>query len=918
MVGDPASPVLDKTLLRQVRRYLGLDGEEQLREALHAARDAAHSRDLPERLRSLLSGLDVLLERISVTYEQHDRDLALRSRSLDISSQELTAANNRLQSALSDRDSAITRLRRTAHELQIEAGFEPPTNPFENLEDLIEIISGLVQYRHESLKAIRAAQNALENQKFALDQHSIVSITDRTGTITYANDKFCEISGYSRDELEGANHRIIKSDLHPPEFFREMWDCISSGKVWHGELQNRAKDGRLYWVSATIVPFVDDSGEPYQYVAIRTDITTRRQALERLGEQLHFNQELVEAIPLPVYVKDEARRYRVLNKAFEQFFGIRREDFLGKTAFELLTDEGAAIHDQRDRELLQAVSRQDYEAQIPNRNGSVRDGIYHKATLTRPDGSISGIVGTISDITERKAMEHATLLAKESAEVSNRAKSDFLANMSHEIRTPMNGIMGMIDLVLDSPLNAEQRELLGIARSSANGLLAIVNEVLDFSRIEAGKVGLEISDYNLHGLLETVTKLMQPGAAGKGLGLRCEIAGNLPRDVSGDALRLRQVLLNLLTNAIKFTERGQVLLRGELEHDDRQMSILHLSVSDSGIGIAADRLNQIFDAFAQEDASTTRRYGGTGLGLTISSRLVALMGGSIDVESRVGTGSTFHVRLPLAATPTITQQQLSLLPDRDNASTGFGSIEILVAASDAVSREAIGALLAECGHRARFAESGRDVIAKWQAGRFALILMDLQNPATDGPATIREIRRIEREQDSPAAIPIYALSAAALPEEPQQGAGAGVDGYLTMPIERDALLRVLAGVAGKKGSIAMPSPAPSGFNYRDGIATADAEIVAIIAQEFLDLVPADLAQMRQAASSGDTETLGRMAHTYKGLAANFNAHPLQDVAAQLHAACRDKGPIGNLCADAEREVLALCVALEAHLAQNPA
>jgi PAS domain S-box-containing protein len=906
---------MDKTLLRQMRRYVGIEDEVQLKQMLIAAEKLAQRGDVPPELTSTLSGLGMLLERISMTYEQHDRDLALRSRSLEISSAELTTANSRLHSELASRESAISRLRTTAHALQEEAGLVPPSRPTENLEDLIEIISSLVQHRQESMQAIRVAQRALENQKFALDQHAIVSITDRTGTIVYANDKFCEISGYTREELQGANHRIVNSGLHSAEFFRDMWDCIAAGKVWTGELRNRAKDGRLYWVAATIVPFLDDTGLPDQYVAIRTDITARHEAAARLEEQLHFVEELIEAIPLPVYVKDESRHYRLLNRAFEEFFGVQRTDFLGKTVFDLIELDAATDHDRRDRELLQMVSRQYYEARIPNRNGIVREGIYHKATLTRPDGSISGLVGTISDITERKALEHTAVMAKEAAEASNRAKSDFLANMSHEIRTPMNGILGMLDLVLDSNLTTEQREFIHIARGSAKGLLTIINEILDFSKIDAGKVGIESVAFDLRDLLNSIVKLMQPVASDKGLALRGELAQGLPQDYVGDPLRLRQIILNLLSNAVKFTERGEVVLQAEIEIDADPGPLLHLAVTDSGIGIAPERQAHIFDAFAQEDASTTRRYGGTGLGLTICSRLVELMGGRIHLESTPGQGSVFHVRLPVPIEIPVGASDLGkALPLPKPVSSG--GLEVLVVEDNPTNRKVIGALLLKMGHQPTFADNGREAIDLWREKHFGLILMDMQMPVLDGFAATREIRAIEKENSMKPATPIYAVTASAMANDQKRGLEAGLDGYLTKPIDRRELEEVLAVHTPK--SAPGTAPGATGFDYATALNAADAEIVAIIADEFLQIAPSELEQMRSAAISGDIERLGRLGHTYKGLAANFGARPLQEASARLHEACRHSAYKPELLDTVERELLALCAALRKHMAKNPA
>ncbi|HMW76225.1 MAG TPA: PAS domain S-box protein, partial [Rhodocyclaceae bacterium] len=283
---------MHKGLFSQLRRSFGVSDTAQVSDLIAAAK-AASERCEPDLVR-LLAGLDDFLKRIEATYEQFDRDLELRTRSLELSSAELTEANTRLRDELASRERALAALR------ELIAGLRPSGSSIAqegetDLEELSTRLSWLIAERESD-------RRALDNQKFALDQHAIVSVTDTLGTILYANDKFCEISGYSREELLGQNHRVIKSAVHPPEFFRNLWETISSGRVWHGEVCNRAKGGHHYWVRATIAPLLGADGRPEQYIAIRTDITARKAAEERLEEQLHLMEEILEAIPLPVYI----------------------------------------------------------------------------------------------------------------------------------------------------------------------------------------------------------------------------------------------------------------------------------------------------------------------------------------------------------------------------------------------------------------------------------------------------------------------------------------------------------------------------------------------------------------------------------------------------------------------------------------
>jgi PAS domain S-box-containing protein len=636
-----------RLLARQLKRSLGIGSEEEL-DALRAdLAGLARGAGLSEQTAFALEHLGEFFERINAAYEQGDRDLELSNRSLELSSVELVGANDRLRSELATRLLAIDSLRQTANRLLKETGLDEIAESDASLERLSQLMSDLVRERVESREKLRSLIATLEHQKFALDQHAIVSITDVRGNITYANDKFCQISGYSREELMGQNHRLVNSATHDPGFFTELWRTIASGAVWRGQICNRSKDGSDYWVQATIVPLLDDAGRPQEYVAIRTDITARIKVEEQLDSQLHFSRELVESIPIPVYFKDRDGRYLGFNKAFENLFGIRREDYIGRTAYDLMDTEAAKKGDRGDRAILQMGGKDTQEMEV-----KIGRGCYvlinGKAALSRPDGSISGLVGTLMDITDRTRWEREVMQAKLAAEAASRAKSEFLANMSHEIRTPMNGIIGMTDLALDSELDEELRENLGTVHSSAVALLKIINDILDFSKIEAGKLIIETIPFQLERLLGDTMKTLAPRAQEKGLVLISEIAPGSPTQLRGDPGRLRQILLNLVSNGMKFTERGEVRVRIRVESEQSGGAMLHVAVVDTGIGIPADKCDQIFDAFAQEDSSIARRFGGTGLGLAICRRLVDVMGGRIWVESEVGKGSTFHFTVHVA------------------------------------------------------------------------------------------------------------------------------------------------------------------------------------------------------------------------------------------------------------------------------
>ena len=466
---------------------------------------------------------------------------------------------------------------------------------------------------------------------------------DLDGHFTFASQSFCELLGKSSKEILGKTDFDFYSVELAEKYREDDVRVAGSGELFE-DIERYEKDGQTRFVHVMKSPVRNASGNIIGVQAVFWDVTHRKQAEAELEQERYLLRALLDNLPHNIYFKDSASRFIRVNRAMANYFGLKNPDAaIGHTDFDYFREEHARQARADEERVMETgeplIDREEMETWPDGTDTWVSTT---KLPLYDQDGRIIGTFGISRDITEQKMAAQALQQAKEAAESANRAKSDFLANMSHEIRTPLNAIIGMTELVLDSNLNDSQREYLRMVIESGDALLSLINDILDFSKIEAGKLDFDHAIFDLQESLGDTMKSLAYRAHTKGLELACRIHPDVPAVLVSDVGRLRQIVINLVGNAIKFTDKGEVVLEVEQCAKSQGMAQLKFSVTDTGIGIANDKLESIFHAFEQADSSTTRRFGGTGLGLAISSRLVEHMGGEIWAESELGSGSTFH------------------------------------------------------------------------------------------------------------------------------------------------------------------------------------------------------------------------------------------------------------------------------------
>ena len=627
-----------------------------------------------------------------------------------------------------------------------------------------------------------------------------------------------------------------------------------------------------------------------------------------------------------VMVMDRHARVEWVNAGFVRLTGYLPAEVVGAHPFDSL--HGAQTDPEAIRELAEAFGAAHGHSQelLHYR----KDGETYWAALSitpvfDEDGVLSRWICIFSDITRRREAQAALERAREAAEAASRAKSEFLANMSHEIRTPMNAFIGMTELALLTELTAEQREYLGIAKESAESLLRLLNDILDLSKIEAGKIEIDYVEFDLPELIEDTMKALSVRATQKGLQLVWQPPQEVRRHVMGDPVRLRQVLINLVDNAIKFTEQGKITVSVEPQWQTDDEIGLQFSVADTGIGIPADELDRIFEGFTQGDSSTTRRFGGTGLGLTISSHLVQVMQGQMSVKSKPGRGSTFCFSLCFGIPPRRenADEQPETRPSCTAADLDSGDppriLHVLVADDNAANRILAERILQKRGHRTNSAETGQEVLEALASQHFDVVLMDVQMPEMDGFATTAAIRRMERSPGK--YTPVIAMTAYAMKGDRERCLAAGMDGYLAKPLRARELVALVESMTGEdpqsQASLLIAARNPESEAFASALARVegDRQILKEQMEFFLRDGPVVLAEMAGAAGRQHREGLARAAHRLKGLAAGFDAIALVDCAGQLEETARknDFRQAPQLCERVTREAEKLQHSIQVYL-----
>ncbi len=663
-----------------------------------------------------------------------------------------------------------------------------------------EMFSSLV-VRWKTEKSLRESRHFI--RRITASVPFLVHVFDlQTERPLYVNARLPDVFGFSETEIMAMDEKALRDLIHPDDVadlisrLAQLAYAADDRTVTH-EFRARHKTRGWRWCRTWVVVFSrDETGRARQLLASVLDITDRVEILQALVESESRYRELVEGTDSLVARFDSHGIYTYVNHVARTIFGVAPEACIGRPAFRFVHPEDhaatLAAFEEWKRPKNGSIS---FENRLVSHTGQIRHMLWSIHPIRDEKGEVTGFSGIASDVTLLKETEKALIRARQRAEEAGRAKDEFLANMSHEIRTPISGIIGVTDMTLTYDLTPDARRNLTLIRNSARGLLSVINDILDYSKVGSGKMTFHPRVFDLRETLSSICAVFAVSTEEKGLSLYWEVAPEVDPLVFADPDRISQVLNNLLGNAVKFTEKGRVTLRVDLTGSLPPFQKLRFTVTDTGIGIPRERIQDLFRSFHQLESDYAKRYQGTGLGLYISKALVEKMGGDAGVRSEVGKGSRFHFDLPWGRVEATRAEAAEPMA----AAHEGPALSILLAEDERLNRMHLVFGLESAGHRVAAVENGRAALATLESAAFDVVLMDIQMPEMDGVEATRRIRGAEGGDIDPS-IPIIALSAYVTERDRESFAEAGVDAYVAKPVETTELLRVIHEVVGSNAA----------------------------------------------------------------------------------------------------------------------
>ena len=790
-----------------------------------------------------------------------------------------------------------------------------------NIMGVLSVIQDITERKRAETEI--TIQKAYLEQLFEASTEAIAFI-NKKGHVKRINSQFTELFGFTPDDLIG---QALDDTIIPPSLSEEgkaVTAEIKKGKPIFLETLRQRKDGILVDVSVTGMP-ISIEGKDAGIYAIYRDISGRKKADQEIAIQKAYLEQLFEASTEAIVFIDENDRVQRINSQFTAIFGFPAEEVIGRSLDDTIIppsrrEEGKAVKTEikRGRHIFQETVRQ-------RKDGSMLD-VSVTGMPIFIEGKDAGVYAIYRDISGRKQAEQELKKAKEAAEEATQAKSSFLANMSHEIRTPLNAIIGLSHLAKETQLTPQQLDYQEKIHASAYTLLRLLDDILDFSKIEAGKLDLEKNNFNLKELLERMSSIINVKSNEKDIRFSLQVPDPIPEHLRGDALRLEQVLLNLTSNAVKFTSQGEVSVAVELVEDTDQEALLRFIVSDTGIGMSPEQVEQLFQPFHQADFSITREYGGTGLGLAICRRLLEMMDSEITVQSTLGKGSefSFMVRFEKADSE---EPEITAGISKEIARELLAGRRILLVEDNETNLQVAYELLEQAGLKVVAAVNGLEAVQLAARERFDGILMDLQMPVMDGLTAAREIRK----GPTPPDLPILAMTANVMIADREECLAAGMNDHIAKPIKPEILYKTLVhqlrpdidvnaycsdGKTPAPVSLENSGDLPSldGVDVEAGLISvnSDWKLYRKLLYNFHDRHQNITEEIQNELEHGNLDVARRLAHTIKGVAGTVGANKLSEISARLESAIKkgDHDRIGDYSERFAKEVAAVMTSLD--------